>query len=207
MPTSMPRHWEHVLHCPRSAPSCTRASCMPAPAQAPCTSQPLDGTGRSLPCLLQGCCHPTSITHPQPHPPPHPAQPQSPHPPRGQARLGAGTPTLKWPGAAQVKAAFLAGLVVVLLLTVATRWLGLRTDAAATTQMGFKDARVKAVGELLRGMHHIKAAAWEPVFVGQVGSKCLFVRPAMMWAERCSSLCAGSGATHRMHHICVWGTR
>ena len=67
----------------------------------------------------------------------------------------------------QVKAAFLAGLVVVLLLTIATRWLGLRTDAAATTQMGFKDARVKAVGELLRGMHHIKAAAWEPVFVGQ----------------------------------------
>ena len=67
-----------------------------------------------------------------------------------------------------MKAAFLAGLVVVLLLTIATRWLGLRTDAAATTQMGFKDARVKAVGELLRGMHHIKAAAWEPVFVGQV---------------------------------------
>ena len=67
----------------------------------------------------------------------------------------------------QVRAAFLAGLVVVLLLTVATRWLGLRTEAAATTQMGFKDARVKAVGELLRGMHHIKAAAWEPVFLGQ----------------------------------------
>ena len=106
-----------------------------------------------------------------------------------------------------MKAAFLAGLVVVLLLTVATRWLGLRTDAAATTQMGFKDARVKAVGELLRGIHHIKAAAWEPVFVGQVGSKCLFVRSAMMWAEQCSRLCACFGATHQMHHICVWGTR
>ena len=93
-----------------------------------------------------------------------------------------------------MKAAFLAGLVVVLLLTAATRWLGLRTEAAATTQMGFKDARVKAVGELLRGMHHIKAAAWEPVFVGQVGSRCRFVRPAMLWAERCSGLRACSGA-------------
>ena len=31
---------------------------------------------------------------------------------------------------------------------------------------------MKAVGVLLRGMHHIKAAAWEPAFLRQ--ARCLF---------------------------------
>ena len=42
----------------------------------------------------------------------------------------------------QVKAAFLAGLAVVLLLAAATRWLGLKIETCATAQMACK-VRVK----------------------------------------------------------------
>ena len=41
----------------------------------------------------------------------------------------------------QVKAAFLAGLAVVLLLAAATRWLGKRIEACATAQMACKVLR------------------------------------------------------------------
>ena len=72
----------------------------------------------------------------------------------------------------QVQAAFLAGLAVVLLLIPLNRWLALRIEAASSSMMGHKDARIKATSELLRGIRQIKAASWEPAFLAQVGRCC-----------------------------------
>ncbi len=70
--------------------------------------------------------------------------------------------------ACQVRLAFLGGLAVVLLLVPINKWLAKRIEAATNTKMTFKDLRVKRTGELLRGIHQIKAAAWEPAFMAHV---------------------------------------
>ena len=67
-----------------------------------------------------------------------------------------------------MRLAFLGGLAVVLLLVPINKWLAKRIEAATNTKMTFKDLRVKRTGELLRGIHQIKAAAWEPAFVAHV---------------------------------------
>ena len=67
----------------------------------------------------------------------------------------------------QVKFAFVAGVVVVLLLIPLNKWLATRIEAASTTMMANKDARIKRMGELLRGIRQIKAAAWEPSFMAK----------------------------------------
>ena len=67
----------------------------------------------------------------------------------------------------QVQEAFLAGLAVVLLLIPINRALAGRIEAASTTMMAHKDARMRRTGELLRGIRQIKAAAWERCFVFQ----------------------------------------
>lgn len=68
----------------------------------------------------------------------------------------------------QVKGAFVAGLVVVLLLIPINRWLARCIEAASVGLMAHKDARIKATAELLRGVRQIKASAWEPPFVAHV---------------------------------------
>lgn len=70
----------------------------------------------------------------------------------------------------QVKFAFLAGVGVVLLLIPLNRWLATKIEAASTAMMGCKDARIKRMAELLRGVRQIKAAGWEPTFVRRVGT-------------------------------------
>ena len=70
----------------------------------------------------------------------------------------------------QVQFAFLAGVAVVLALIPVNRALARRIESASTAMMGFKDMRVKAMAELLRGIRQIKASAWEPGFVAKVCS-------------------------------------
>lgn len=67
-----------------------------------------------------------------------------------------------------MRLAFLGGLAVVLLLVPINKWLAKRIEAATNTKMTFKGLRVKRMGELLRGIHQIKAAAWEPAFMAHV---------------------------------------
>jgi ATP-binding cassette subfamily C (CFTR/MRP) protein 10 len=69
-----------------------------------------------------------------------------------------------------VRLAFLAGLVVVLLLIPVNRWLAQRIEAASAAMMEYKDARVRRTAELLQGIRQIKAAAWEAAFLGRVSS-------------------------------------
>ena len=71
-----------------------------------------------------------------------------------------------------MRLAFLGGLAVVLLQVPINKWLAKRIEAATNTKMKFKDARVKRTGEMLRGIHAIKAAAWEPAFVAHVRGAC-----------------------------------
>ena len=68
----------------------------------------------------------------------------------------------------QVKFAFVAGVAVVVLLIPLNKWLASRIEAASTTMMACKDSRIKRMGELLRGIRQIKAAAWEPAFIAKV---------------------------------------
>ncbi len=70
----------------------------------------------------------------------------------------------------QVRLAFLGGLGVVLLLVPINKWLAKRIEAATNAKMAFKDLRVKRMGELLRGIHQIKASAWEPAFIAHVSA-------------------------------------
>ena len=67
-----------------------------------------------------------------------------------------------------MRLAFLGGLAVALLLVPINKWLAKRIEAATNAKMTFKDLRVKRTGELLRGIHQIKAAAWEPAFMAHV---------------------------------------
>ena len=67
-----------------------------------------------------------------------------------------------------MRLAFLGGLGVVLLLVPINKWLAKRIEAATAAKMACKDARVKRTGELLRGIHQVKAAAWEPAFLAHV---------------------------------------
>ena len=64
----------------------------------------------------------------------------------------------------------MAGVAVVLLLIPVNRWLAGRIEGASTAMMAFKDFRVKRMGELLRGIRAVKAAAWERGFVARVCS-------------------------------------
>eukprot|EP00884_Botryococcus_braunii_P005633 jgi/Botrbrau1/15070/Bobra.0286s0003.1 len=68
----------------------------------------------------------------------------------------------------QVQYAFVAGLAVVLLLIPVNRWLAQRIQRASVGMMAHKDARVRVLGELLRGMYQIKLAVWESRFVAEV---------------------------------------
>lgn len=71
-----------------------------------------------------------------------------------------------------MRLAFLGGLGVVLLLVPINKWLAKRIEAATNAKMAFKDLRVKRMGELLRGIHQIKASAWEPAFIAHVRMIC-----------------------------------
>ena len=70
----------------------------------------------------------------------------------------------------QVKFAFIAGVAVVLLLIPVNHWLATKIEGASTVMMACKDLRIKRMGELLRGIRQIKAAAWEPNFTARVRS-------------------------------------
>ena len=70
----------------------------------------------------------------------------------------------------QVKFAFIAGVAVVLLLIPVNHWLATKIESASTVMMACKDLRIKRMGELLRGIRQIKAAAWEPNFTARVCS-------------------------------------
>ena len=91
----------------------------------------------------------------------------------------------------QVRLAFLGGLGVVLLLVPINKWLAKRIEAATNAKMAFKDLRVKRMGELLRGIHQIKASAWEPAFIAHV-SAC---------SERPACLISTSGMQHSQEGI------
>lgn len=68
----------------------------------------------------------------------------------------------------KVHFAFLAGLAVVLLLIPVNRWLAQKIQRASIKMMAHKDARVRVLGELLRGIYQIKLATWESRFVAEV---------------------------------------
>ena len=68
----------------------------------------------------------------------------------------------------QVKFAFIAGVAVVLLLIPVNHWLATKIESASTVMMACKDLRIKRMGELLKGIRQIKAAAWEPNFTARV---------------------------------------
>lgn len=70
----------------------------------------------------------------------------------------------------QVRFAFVAGVGVVLLLIPVNRWLAGRIEAASGSMMACKDARIKRMAELLRGIRQIKAATWEPSFIAKVNT-------------------------------------
>lgn len=57
--------------------------------------------------------------------------------------------------------------MVVALIPV-NRWLAQRIERASGSMMRHKDARVRAVSDLLRGMRQVKMAAWEACFVAKV---------------------------------------
>lgn len=68
----------------------------------------------------------------------------------------------------QVEYAFLAGLVVVILLIPINRWLASKIEGASERMMAHKDARLQLMGELVRSIHQIKLSAWEPRFIRKV---------------------------------------
>ncbi|KXZ50984.1 hypothetical protein GPECTOR_14g226 [Gonium pectorale] len=71
----------------------------------------------------------------------------------------------------QVRAAFLAGLAVSLLLLPINRLIAGRIGSASVRMMAAKDARVSAMSELLRGIRAVRVApAWEDFFVAKVAS-------------------------------------
>lgn len=72
----------------------------------------------------------------------------------------------------QVGVAFLAGLAIAVLLVPVNRWLALRIGALSEAMMSEKDARIRLVSEILRGMRMIKMQAWESLF----GSRVVRVR-------------------------------
>lgn len=81
--------------------------------------------------------------------------------------------------------AFVAGVVVCVSLIPINRWLAQRIQAASQEMMGYKDARVRVMGECLKGMRGIKMMAWETVFVDKVwlvGYGCVHL-PACSTAE------------------------
>lgn len=64
----------------------------------------------------------------------------------------------------------MAGLAVVALLIPVNRWLAVKIEGASVRMMGYKDARLQVMGELLRGIHQVKLSAWEPRFIRKVSA-------------------------------------
>lgn len=62
----------------------------------------------------------------------------------------------------------MAGVAIVVLLIPVNYLLAKKIEAASEAMMTSKDLRVKRVGEMLKGMKQIKAAAWEPCFIASV---------------------------------------
>lgn len=87
---------------------------------------------------------------------------------------------------AQVRYAFLAGLAVVVLLIPVNRWLAVKIEGASVRMMGYKDARLQVMGELLRGIHQVKLSAWEPRFIRKVNAPA---DAPMLWSYTSQVVC------------------
>ncbi|KAH6942211.1 hypothetical protein HPB50_001780 [Hyalomma asiaticum] len=70
----------------------------------------------------------------------------------------------------QVGLAFLAGVVVAILLVPVNRSIALNIGRLSTGMMAFKDERIKLMSEVLWGMRMIKMHAWEALFQERVAS-------------------------------------
>jgi hypothetical protein len=75
--------------------------------------------------------------------------------------------------AAQVRYAFLAGLLVCIALIPVNRLIAGAIQSASTRMMAAKDARVAAVRELVAHMRLVKMLAWEGLFVRKVGRQAV----------------------------------
>lgn len=64
----------------------------------------------------------------------------------------------------QIGPAFLAGLVLAILLVPVNRCIALKIGELSAGMMAFKDERIKLMSEVLWGMRMIKMHAWEPLF-------------------------------------------
>ncbi len=69
---------------------------------------------------------------------------------------------------AQVQYAFVAGVLLCVLLIPVNRWLAQRIGAASSKMMSCKDARIQTMSELLRGIRAVKMLCWEGVFLQKV---------------------------------------
>ncbi|KAK9791817.1 hypothetical protein WJX73_008914 [Symbiochloris irregularis] len=107
----------------------------------------------------------------------------------------------------QVRGAFVAGLVVVLLLIPANRWLAKRIEAASVGMMAHKDLRIKATAELLRGIRQIKASAWEAPFLSQIDAARTGELQALAVRKYLDALCVCAwAATSLLFSIATFGT-
>jgi ATP-binding cassette, subfamily C (CFTR/MRP), member 10 len=68
----------------------------------------------------------------------------------------------------QVHFAFLAGLILVLLIIPLNRLLATGIQRASVSMMAAKDQRIAVIGELLKGIKVIKASGWEHAFASRV---------------------------------------
>ena len=73
-------------------------------------------------------------------------------------------------------------MAVVVLLIPVNYWLAKRIEKASRTMMTCKDLRVKRIGEMLRGIKQVKAAAWEPCFIASVSLSCILCYPKLQLA-------------------------
>ncbi|GBG77942.1 hypothetical protein CBR_g25873 [Chara braunii] len=68
----------------------------------------------------------------------------------------------------EVEFAFLAGLMVILVLIPINNWLAMKINKATKELMKSKDNRVRHTGEILAAIRTLKLYAWETLFIGRV---------------------------------------
>jgi ATP-binding cassette subfamily C (CFTR/MRP) protein 10 len=97
----------------------------------------------------------------------------------------------------QVDFAFLAGLAIVLAIIPLNRLLAGAIQAASVRMMAAKDERVQVMGEALRGVRQIKAAAWEAAFAARAGAARERELGALAVRKYLDALCVVRRSTRR----------